>query len=110
MVRRNINLQEDCESMNSNSKSKSSNSLVSSNKEEGKDSGRRTWQGQFGFDKDHVKLNSWWGDTPAEPQHCQDFVFYFLFFIQFSNLEAEPMVVVWRSVHEGPPFGLVCMD
>ena len=39
-----------------------------------------------------------------------DFYFYLYFFIQFSDLEAEPMVVVWQSVHEGPPFGLVCMD
>ena len=38
-----------------------------------------------------------------------DHLFY-LFIIQFSDLEVEPMVVVWWSVHEGPPFGLVCMD
>ena len=37
---------------------------------------------------------------------CSQRFFFFIFFLyQFSDLEAEPMMVVWRSAHEGPSLG-----
>ena len=34
------------------------------------------------------------------------FLFYFIFLYHFIDLEAEPMMVVWWSIHVGPSLGI----
>ena len=63
-----------------------------------------------GYDYLLVVIDRFTSQVHLIPMTTCVFLFYFIILIQFSDLEAEPMVVVWQSVHEGPPSGLVCMD